>query len=663
MADIEDIGKGPRKRSRGQSKAKAEETNAPSNDETAGGNSWRDFISNASAALEGLVEDTVAAVAEAATHSAAAPEAPTDQQQAAEAPEATETKKPSRKGKSSKKSKVDEIEWNTETKDLEMAESAPNGNQETVDRFEELARRVAESAADLRGTFDEPAMTEPSSETLDSMGDDSGEAPAALDQSAMGDDAETSFDIEDGTSQDELVAKAEGDVVPDESESFEADAAQATAIDFEMTPETTFEEGSEQLALGGSETSESELDSALNAEAQDVGDDFADETAEETADETSEEPAEFVTTETLMSVIESLLFSTDKPVSTSTMKQIFKGSNIRTKDIQLAIENLMSEFASPTRGVTLEEVNGGYQLRTKVDNAEYLRRLAKVRPFRLSGPALEVMAIVAYKQPITKHEIDEIRGVESGHLLRALMERGLVSFGGKSDLPGKPMTYNSTRKFLETFGLRNLKELPTLSEIDEILPEGIGEVEEKETLSDLTDSLSTSIGSTYSEGEDELEKINQQLQQVDTTSEFFEQEKIRERERRDRERAQDIREKLVLGDSVDEKDRRWLDRYEAKLASGTMAAENASAVDETVHINHNPEANTPLEPALQDEPGDLTEKLESLTAESTPMAAADEADDVDAEDASWMSENDNGEDLIGNEDWDEDDASSDGSTH
>jgi segregation and condensation protein B len=333
------------------------------------------------------------------------------------------------------------------------------------------------------------------------------------------------------------------------------------------------------------------------------------------------------------------MFSTDKPISVATIKQLFKGTNVRTKDIMRGIETLMSEYASPQRGVTLEEVHGGYQLRTKVDNAEFMKRMAKVRPFRLSGPALEVMAIVAYKQPITKHEIDEIRGVESGHLLRALMERGLVSFEGKSDLPGKPMTYGSTRKFLETFGLRNLKELPTLSEIEELLPEGIGEVEEeRETLSDITDSMAQEIVGTYSEGEEELRKINDQLQAVDTTTEFFEQEKQRERERRDRERAQDIRERLVLGDAVEEKDRRWLDRYEAKLAAGP-------ATDVSTEVSTEGEA--------------LADKLEALTEESAQSAQVESAQGEDemeaASDESWMEVIEDGtDDLDVRPDWDED---------
>lgn len=115
----------------------------------------------------------------------------------------------------------------------------------------------------------------------------------------------------------------------------------------------------------------------------------------------------------------------------------------------------------------LEEVAGGFQIRTKPDNQKYLQRTVKGRPFRLSGPALEVLAIVAYKQPCTKAMVDEIRGVESGHLMRGLLDRGLMHFAGKSELPGRPMFYETTRKFLEIFSLRNINELPSLNEIDQ----------------------------------------------------------------------------------------------------------------------------------------------------------------------------------------------------
>lgn len=301
-------------------------------------------------------------------------------------------------------------------------------------------------------------------------------------------------------------------------------------------------------------------------------------TADEDENEVEEDIVEFVDNDKLISVLESLLFATDKPVSIATMKVLFKGTNIKTRDIQRGLDVLASSYAAAERGVSLEEIHGGYQLRTKVDNTEFLKKLAKVRPFRLSGPALEVLAIAAYKQPITKTEVDQIRGVESGHLMRALMERGLVGFGEKSDLPGRPMTYVTTRKFLETFGLRNLKELPTLAEIDQLLPEGIGDETEKETLSDVTEAMSQAIGSAYSEGEEELQDISESLKVIDTTSEFFEQEKVRQRVERDQQRAQDIRDRITFGDDVEDKDRKWLARFEAKqeqIAQAAQAGESA----------------------------------------------------------------------------------------
>jgi segregation and condensation protein B len=201
----------------------------------------------------------------------------------------------------------------------------------------------------------------------------------------------------------------------------------------------------------------------------------------------------------------------------------------------------------------------------------------------LSGPALEVLAIVAYKQPLIKHEIDEIRGVESGHLLRALMEKGLVNFEGKSDLPGKPMLYATTKKFLEIFGLRNLKELPTLSQIDELLPEGMTEEEAKPTLSSVTDAMSQTIGTaSYSEGEDELMKITDQLGSISTSSDFFEQEKVRQRQKRDEEKAQNIREAIALNEEVSNRDKNWLARYDEALMMGTMAQFQAHEAGESI---------------------------------------------------------------------------------
>ena len=295
------------------------------------------------------------------------------------------------------------------------------------------------------------------------------------------------------------------------------------------------------------------------------------------------EEVEFVEIERLESIVESVLFASDRPVSLASLKVLFKGTNVKGNHIRQALDQLAVEYAGGRRGVTLEEVPGGYQLRTKIDNMEFLKRTLKARQFKLSGPALEVLSIVAYKQPLVKNEVDEIRGVESGHLLRALMEKNLVCFEGKSELPGRPMQYGTTKKFLEIFGLRSLKELPTLSQIDELLPEGIDEViaEEKPTLAAITDSMSEVVTNSYSQGEEELLKIQAQLEDIATSSNFFEEEKRRQAEKRDQERAQNIRDALASGEPVSTRDANWLKKHDEALAAGTtlvaIAAEKKAA--------------------------------------------------------------------------------------
>ncbi|MBC7742148.1 MAG: SMC-Scp complex subunit ScpB [Bdellovibrionaceae bacterium] len=298
----------------------------------------------------------------------------------------------------------------------------------------------------------------------------------------------------------------------------------------------------------------------------------------------------FIADEHLESIVESILFASDRPVSLASIQMVFKGTNIKKDKIRRAIENLAVEYAGGRRGVVLEEVTGGYQVRTKVDNMNFLKGTVKTRAFKLSGPALETLAIVAYKQPVIKLEIDQIRGVESGHLLRALMEKGLVNFEGKAEtLPGKPMQYGTTRRFLEIFGLRNLKELPTLSQIDELLPEGIGEDEEadKPTLSMVTDSMSEDVRTvSYSQGEDELGQIEQQLTSISTSSEFFEQEKNRQKQKRDEEKAQNIREALAVGEAVPKRDQNWLKKFEEGLtmASLTIVENNEDSMQASAAV-------------------------------------------------------------------------------
>lgn len=352
------------------------------------------------------------------------------------------------------------------------------------------------------------------------------------------------------------------------------------------------------------------------------------------------EDLEFVEEEQIESIIESILFASDRPVSFASIQQVFKGTTVKKDKIKRALDAIAVEYAGGRRGVALEEVTGGYQIRTKVDNMNFLKRTVKTRAFKLSGPALETLAIVAYKQPVVKMEVDQIRGVESGHLLRALMEKGLVSFEGKAEnLPGKPMQYGTTRRFLEIFGLRNLKELPTLSQIDELLPEGIGEEpEEKPTLSMVTDSMATEVKDvSYSQGEEELGEIEDQLTAISTSSDFFEQEKQRQKMKRDEERAQDIRDAMAVGEDVPKKDINWLKRHEEALLAAqtgassevaTEATEGVAEVSENTSaddIENNIEAESV---AMTEEGSDVVENL-AFSEETEGLEFAEEDEETE----------------------------------
>lgn len=426
--------------------------------------------------------------------------------------------------------------------------------------------------------------------------------------------ASESMESDDESESEDLTAEAsesldEGDLnlqAQDEKNVFE-----------EMMEAAEASEGSEE-STEGAELEGSELDSFESAAIEDL---------------------EFVEDERLESILEAMLFASDRPISFATFKMTFKGTNIRGEHIRRSLERLSTEYAGGRRGISLEEVPGGYQLRTKLDNMKFLTRTLKVRPFKVSGPALEVLSIVAYKQPVIKSEIDDIRGVESGHLLRALMEKGLVQFEGKSDFPGRPMLYGTSKKFLEIFGLRNLKELPTLSQIDELLPDGIGdEFEgEKTKLADVTDQLSQNIGNSYSDGEDELMKISETLQDIDVSSEFFEKEKLKQRESRDAEKAANLREALMVGEQIPTRDRNWLERYDEALAGGTSLAAIALAKDKArlsnikTKTSGDNEANSEGQTNSEGAAAEATEDGESSTEAS--MAAAGESEESDEQES------------------------------
>ena len=171
------------------------------------------------------------------------------------------------------------------------------------------------------------------------------------------------------------------------------------------------------------------------------------------------------------SVIESLLFVSDIPLGLDRIKEVL--GEVGKKDIQRLLSELGEDYDRSQRGFTLVEVAEGYQLRTRPEHAEWIKRLQRVKPFALSQPALETLAIIAYKQPIVRSDVEKIRGVDSGGVLRTLLERKLIKILGKKDVPGRPLVYGTSKRFLETFGLKNLSSLPTLKDLEGLGPPAV----------------------------------------------------------------------------------------------------------------------------------------------------------------------------------------------
>lgn len=165
--------------------------------------------------------------------------------------------------------------------------------------------------------------------------------------------------------------------------------------------------------------------------------------------------------------IESLLFISGGPLSVDKLKGLFEEST--SERIEAQLQSLQQEYIGRGAGIMIAEVAGGWQLATCPEHVGLIRKFKTVKQStRLSKPALESLAIIAYKQPITRSEIEAIRGVNIGGIVRNLMERRLVKIVGKKDVPGKPMMYGTTVEFLQYFGLKDLSSLPTLKEFQEL---------------------------------------------------------------------------------------------------------------------------------------------------------------------------------------------------
>lgn len=170
--------------------------------------------------------------------------------------------------------------------------------------------------------------------------------------------------------------------------------------------------------------------------------------------------------ENLKKIIESLLFVSEDPI---TAESICKAAgNREITEVRTALDELIEEYRDRDGGFYLAGVAGGYQFKTPPENTEWIKRLIQPNTPRMSKAALETLAIIAYKQPVMRTDIEHIRGVDTGGVIRMLLERKLLRILGRKEIPGRPLIYATTKLFLQVFDLKNLKDLPSPKEIEDM---------------------------------------------------------------------------------------------------------------------------------------------------------------------------------------------------
>ncbi len=169
--------------------------------------------------------------------------------------------------------------------------------------------------------------------------------------------------------------------------------------------------------------------------------------------------------EELKSIVENVLLAADQPINASELSKIFLDGTDKDQ-LQSILDELREEYNS--RNLQIMEVADGYQLCTRHEYNDWIRKYLKLdRSSRLSQPSLDTLSIIAYKQPLTRQEVDDIRGVDSSGVLKTLLEKKVIGPAGRKKVPGRPIMYRTTQKFLEYFGLKDLSDLPTLEDLRE----------------------------------------------------------------------------------------------------------------------------------------------------------------------------------------------------
>ena len=229
----------------------------------------------------------------------------------------------------------------------------------------------------------------------------------------------------------------------------------------------------------------------------------------------------------LTGLIESLLLAAEEPIDLKSLLEVVHDlrSDITPDQLKEEIDRLRVDLREQGRGIRIGEVGGGYQLRTPTEAAPYIKKMVARRPPRLTRATLETLAIVAYRQPVTRGEVEDIRGVDSGAVLKHLLDKKLVKILGRKDEPGRPLLYGTTKEFLGFFSMKDLKSLPTLQDFAELSDEhrtalGLGpkqpEGEDEETRLAREDFLEVEETDAYAPvGEDEvIDELSETLSEL-----------------------------------------------------------------------------------------------------------------------------------------------------
>tara|TARA_R110002073_G_scaffold24260_6_gene81991 strand:- start:10776 stop:13436 length:2661 start_codon:yes stop_codon:yes gene_type:complete len=314
----------------------------------------------------------------------------------------------------------------------------------------------------------------------------------------------------------------------------------------------------------------------------------------------------------LKRVVEGLIFASDRPLTVPNLRQ-YLGSDVGRKEIQESLDALVEEYSQ--RGIVLHDVGGGYQFRTHPSSSEWIQKLIAGRPVRLSRAQLDTLAIIAYRQPITRPEIDDIRGVDSASTVKVLLDRSMVRILGKKEEVGRPLLYGTSKEFLEFFNLAELRDLPTLREFHELNDEGMAQVDKLGA-----DISGVDVGAVAAQvAKEREEEAIAEAARVEAEIEERRLAKEAEKEKKAAERAQKKYDKdapLVMPLS-------FAEAAEAADAAAAVAAEAEAANDETDIADASDDA-APIADAANDVEANFGD-------EAAPIA--DAADDVDVAEA------------------------------